>query len=503
MPGHTDAPALRAVIHPVSNAPWPTKAGDGAAHAAKEPLRVTAANVQERQDRDIKLRAGPAKGAADSARHPKHRGVFDQLFLWPLSNQGAYLDEVAKQSKEHQAELKLKRQEAKESLVSTTITSESASRSQLGDTPALPSGNITQCAATTTSQASSDAEQIEAMTQARAFDLFKQEYEPAVMEIWRSNKASVSRAGGTANLTKAVWARMNPHKRRRYLTSAAQWALEQHKRSRPQFRQAMQQTAPTPLPEGRSFSLESSQNWHSKMAASHDPVGAPKHAKSPRPSSRGSHARGRGQRPSTSTGKVSGAGGARARMQPSDDGGGGGGGGQLGSHSHGHLHLHLHRPRSAPGGGSYDHSDDDDNDGHAAAAAGDGGPWVGEQLSVATDTSSLLASSGISSSGISGYRGTLGQISPDVGSDRDRWRRCGEALHRAGLAEQQTTLSAGSVPMHSNIGNLSGTGRAPQLLRHKPGARERIAGSRARYGAVEGARTVRASVIHHCSALLK
>lgn len=292
-----DVPALRAIVHPVNGAPWPRKSADGTAPVKKDPLRLTAATVQARIDRDVALKAGPALGAADSARHVQNNKVFTKQFLWPLENQAKFLRGVELNSKEYQDALSGRRQEEKQRLISATVASETqrfeaASRSQQPQPAAAAAGSsipglISPSAVAGQLAGLDDASMLEAMTQAKAFEFFGGDYENAVMGIWNSNKQSVSRAGGTASLMRAVWGRMDPKKKHQYIQRAAVWAREEYRRTRPQFQHAMQHSTPSPLPEGPSFSLETAQNWHTKHAAAQDPVGV-RHSK---PAGRGPAAR--------------------------------------------------------------------------------------------------------------------------------------------------------------------------------------------------------------------
>jgi hypothetical protein len=255
-------PALRAVIHPVAGAPWPTGSADGttqAARAAKEPLRVLPASAQTRMERDTRLRAGPAMGAADSTTHPENSTYFNRLFVWPLDSRSNYLREIELASEEHQAKVKLRRESAQvrlggaveaagsrsaccylrvasvsgprgvtrraiamtacgvrgalqRHLVSRVAGSHVPGGEELEALDELPSGGAGGggAAAAAAAAAWMSEEQVDGRTEERAYALFTHEYHHAVHHIWQSQKSAVRRAGGTHELLKQVKLRVVP-----------------------------------------------------------------------------------------------------------------------------------------------------------------------------------------------------------------------------------------------------------------------------------------------------
>ena len=236
-----EVPGLRSVIHPVNNAPWPTRSGDGW-RSEKDRLRVLPASKQAALERATRLRAGPAPGIAAACSHPKNARQFERSYTWALENRSNYLRELKVQSDEYQRNRQLKIEEAREHTVDATLRS-------------IGSADEGEGSRAAESHLSEDEDRDV------AFELFKQEFQPIVHGVWSKNKPSVRRAGGIEAVLQQVWERLPPKKSAGYLVRAAKQRMRDQ-----DIHQALQQDQPSPLPVGSSASLEVTANWMGRQS---------------------------------------------------------------------------------------------------------------------------------------------------------------------------------------------------------------------------------------------
>eukprot|EP01043_Picozoa_sp_COSAG02_P022600 COSAG02_NODE_1180_length_14037_cov_73.962907_2_plen_728_part_00 len=238
---HAPGP-MRAVRHPRCGAPWPLTADDGTSAIPKEPARILPFNKLAAMARDTKLRAGPAPGIADACSHPENSRNFMSGYTWALENKARYTKALAEQSEDYQRAKQLKTEQSRRQFIDATLK---AHAPDADDSTSM-----------TPNQHAEDEDEDDI-----AFQLFEQEYSGVVHAVWSTNKPAVRRAGGTGPLLRQVWARLPPAKRTTYRFRASKLRREQQRVNNPEFRLAMQQTNPAPLPEGSSASVEISMNW--------------------------------------------------------------------------------------------------------------------------------------------------------------------------------------------------------------------------------------------------